>query len=127
MKYLVAIGLLVFVLGSAWTKYISNDGLVQYYDQHPKDGNGAWALHTLGKGYEFTGNWEKVLAVDRRIVDRYPTSTYAMDAQFALALALEKLNRYPEAIQEYQTFLEKYPKSAYAQSVRNNIEILKSR
>ncbi len=127
MRYFVALALAIFLLGSAWTKYITNDGLLDYYDKHPKDGNAAWVLHCLGKGYEFTGKWDKTLDADKRIVERYAASPYAMDAQFGMALALEKLNRYPEAIEEYQKFLEKYPNSPYAQSVRNNIEILKSR
>jgi TolA-binding protein len=127
MRFLAVLVLGAVLLGAAWSKYVTHDGLIEYYDKHPQDQAGATALHYLSKSQEMVSNWDRILVINKRIVERYPNSPHAMDAQFSLALALEKLNRYGEAIEEYQKFLDKYPNSRYASSVRNNIEILKSR
>ena len=127
MKALVFILVFVVALGSAWSKYVTHDGLLKYYDQHPKAPSGARVLYTLGKGNEFFNNYDKMLGIYGRVIERYPRSPQAMEARFGHALALERLNRISEAIAEYEVFLEKHPKSKYAASVRNNIEILKSR
>jgi tetratricopeptide (TPR) repeat protein len=127
LKYLAGLAFAVFLLGSIWSKYITHDGLVDYYDHHPKASSGASVLCYLGKGYQVTENYQKMLAVYGRVVERYPASPYTEDAWFGHALALERLNKIKEAIDDYNAYLEKYPDGKYARSVRNNIEILRSR
>lgn len=117
----------IMLLAAGWNKYITHGGLVAYYDRHPKASSAPMVLTTLGKGYEIVSGYDKMLEVYTRVVDRYPSSPYALDALFGIGLAYERLNRYPQAIEAYQKFIEKYPNSKYARSVRNNIEILKSR
>jgi tetratricopeptide (TPR) repeat protein len=127
VRFFIGLGLVVLIIGTVYNKLIVEGGLVSYCDQHAKDKKSEMILHLLGEGYEFAGNYDKMLEVDGRILERYPVSPYAEDAEFGVAFAQERLNRYPAAIKEYEKFLEKYPNSKYARSVRNNIEILKSR
>lgn len=117
----------IMLAAAAWNKYITNGGLVDYYDKHPQAASGAAVLCQLGKGYEVVGSYQKMLDIYGRVVERYPNSPQAMEASFGQAFALERLGDYREAIKKYEEFLEKYPNSKYARSVRNNIEILKSR
>lgn len=117
----------VLLITSAWNKYITGGGLVDYYDKNPKAASAPMVLFYLGKGYEVVSSYDKMLAIYGRVAARYPESPYAMEAHFGEALAMERLGRYQDAIARYQEFLEKYPNSTYARSVRNNIDILKSR
>jgi tetratricopeptide (TPR) repeat protein len=127
MKFFLGLALAVFLIGVGWNTYITKGGLIDYCDRNPKSGWAPRILHCLGWGYEMVGGYEKMIQVDKRLVERYPDSPYAESAQFGWALALEKLNHYPEAIEQYEAFLEKYPDSRYATSVRNNTGILRSR
>lgn len=117
----------VMLFAAAWNKYITHGGLVEYYDRHPKSSSAPMVLTQLGKAYEVVSGYDKMLEIYSRVVERYPESPYAVEAMFGLGLAWERLNRYDKAIEVYQKFIEKYPNSKYARSVRNNIEILKSR
>jgi TolA-binding protein len=127
MRPLAIILALLVGAGALWNKYITRGGLVDYYDKNPKTQSAPAALFYLGKGYEFVGRYEHMRDIYGRILERYPESPYAMESHFGHALALERLGFYKDAIEEYQAFIEKYPNSKYARSVRNNIEILKSR
>jgi TolA-binding protein len=127
MRFVAVFIACVMLMAAAWNKYITRDGLVQYYDKRPQAAGAAPVLCALGKCYEFVGNYDKMVEIYSRVVDRYPKSPQAEEAAFGQAFALERLGQYQEAIKKYQEFLEKYPDSKYARSVRNNIEILKSR
>lgn len=116
-----------FALALAWNRLITQDGLVRHFEARPNDPKGAAVMSLLGKGYEITSNYEKMLWIYEKVLKLYPKSKQAEGAQYGLAFALEKLNRYPQAIAAYETYLEKYPSGQYARSVRNNVEILKSR
>ena len=84
-------------------------------------------LAWLGEWDEVSDDREKMRDGAKRVLERYPNSSYAEEAQFRLALALEKMNRIPEAVEQYGKYLDKYPQGKYTRSVRNNVEILKSR
>lgn len=127
MRFLAVCLVVVLLMGAAWSKYVTQGGLVDYYDKNPRNKTAPAALYYLGKGYEVVSSHEKTLGIYGRVVERYPKSPYAMEAAYGEALALERLRRYPEAIEKYELFLESYPNSKYVRSVRNNIQILKSR
>lgn len=127
MRFVAIFIVCVMLIAASWNNLITEGGLVKYYDRRPKAKSGAAVMCYLGKGYEIVGNYQKMLDVYGRVVVRYPNSPQAMEAQFGQAFALERLGEYKDAIVKYEEFLEKYPNSKYARSVRNNIEILKSR
>jgi TolA-binding protein len=127
MRFLLGLSLTVMLLGGAWNKYITHGGLLAHLDKAPMTRNADRTLYWLGHGYEMVSSFEKMHDIYRRLVDRYPKSAYFEEAQFGLAFALEKLRRFPEALEEYQKYIEAFPEGKYATTVRNNIEILKSR
>jgi tetratricopeptide (TPR) repeat protein len=118
---------MIMLAAASWNKYITRGGLVEYYDRHPKAATGAAVMCNMGKAYEIVGNYQKMYDIHGRVVERYPNTPQAMESAFGQAFALERLGDYRAAIEKYEAFLEKYPNSKYARSVRNNVEILKSR
>ena len=114
-------------MGAAWNWAIGNDGLSRYCDSHVNSKAAPTILAWLGEWYEISDNREKMQNGAKRILERYPDSSYAEEAQFRLALAFEKMNRIPDAVEQYGKYLDKYPQGRFAKSVRNNVEILKSR
>ena len=127
MRYFLAVIAFLIALGLAWNWGVVNDGLLRYCDAHVNGKAAPTILSWLGEWYEVSDDREKMRDGAKRVLERYPDSSYAEEAQFRLALGLEKMNRIPEAVEQYGKYLDKYPQGKYARSVRNNVEILKSR
>lgn len=63
-----------------------------------------------------TGYW--------RVMERFPTSSFAERAHFSFLDALDQMHISRSYVrQEYEKFLEKYPESAYAKVVRKRLEL----
>lgn len=96
-------------------------------DAHPDRKGTATTLFYLARVYEVLNDDKHALAYYQRVADRYPKSRYGIEAQYGTASSYERMKLYQKALEEYNEFLERYPKSRYDTSVRNNVEILKSR
>jgi TolA-binding protein len=119
---------LVLVLSVLWFKdFVASGRFVAHLDAHPNRRGTATCLFYMARMHEIMSNDAKSLPLYKRVADRYPKSRYGMDAQYGVAVAHEHLKQYAQAMEEYAKFLELYPKSPYAVSVRNNLEILKTR
>jgi TolA-binding protein len=123
-----ALFVLAIVLSAlAWRDFVGSGRFLQYLDAHPDRRGTATMLYYLASYYEVFQRDAKALEAYERVANRYPLSRYGEDAQFGVASSWERLKRWDKAKEEYEEFLEKYPGSKYAVSVRNNIEILKTR
>jgi TolA-binding protein len=111
----------------AWRDYVGSGRFLKYLDAHPNRRGTASMLFYMGGYYEVFQKDDKALEAYDRVANRYPNSRYGDKAQFGVASSWERLKRWDKAREEYEEFLEKYPNSRYATSVRNNIEILKTR
>jgi outer membrane protein assembly factor BamD len=65
-------------------------------------------------GIKVAPSMERAQAMFEAIVKRAPFSKLAPMAQFNVGMALEKQNKYPEAIQAYSEVVTKYPNDAVA-------------
>jgi TolA-binding protein len=127
MRYFFGFVAFLAALGMSWSWAVGHDGLLRYCDGHVKSKAAPVILSWLGEWYEVADDHEKMQGGSQRILERYPDSPYAEEAQFRVALALEKMNKIPDAIEQYGKYLDKYPQGTYNRSVRKNVEILKSR
>jgi outer membrane protein assembly factor BamD (BamD/ComL family) len=110
-----------------WSRFVSSGQLLAKLDAKPHRRGTATVLYTVGRYYDVMNNNRNALKYYERIVERYPKSRYGMEASFGVALCHERLKDFKKALEEYVVFVEKYPDSKYSTSVRNNIEILRSR
>jgi tetratricopeptide (TPR) repeat protein len=117
---------LLCVFGVFWVDdYVSSGRMIALLDAHPHRRGTASALFYMGRYYELFGHEERSLQCYSRIVERYPKSRYGMDAHMGQAVALEHLKRYREALECYHAFLEKFPASPNATTVKNSIDYLR--
>jgi len=110
-----------------WHNFVSSGRCLAQLDAHPHRRGTATALFYFARYYEIFNKNDVALEHYKRIVERYPRSRYGMEAQYGVAASYEKMKRFHDAIVEYEKFLEDYPDNKYTVSVRNNVEILKSR
>lgn len=116
------------VLSIFWFRdFVASGRFLAQADAHPSRRGTATALYVLGRYYDIFNKPDKAVAAYGRVARRYPKSRYGMEAQHGLAEGYERLKDYRRALEEYQRFLDEYPGNRYAVSVRNNVEILKSR
>ena len=66
-------------------------------------------LYHLAKAAFDRGNYEEAQEGFRTLIDRYPRSPNADNAQFWIGEIYYRQRRYEEAILEYQTVIERYP------------------
>jgi TolA-binding protein len=123
-----ALFVLAIVLAAlGWRDFVGSGRFLAYLDAHPHRKGTASMLFYLGSYYEVFQKDQKALEAYERVADRYPNSRYGEKAQFGVGSAWERMRRYDKAREEYEEFLERYPGSRFAVSVRNNVEILKTR
>jgi len=106
---LVAGLLLLLLLGhSIWSTAQSRD--VRLYDQASR------AYHNLvsDKVENTAVNWEKVVTGFSIIVNEYPQSEKADDAQYSIGLCYLRQEKYEEAITAFQRVTRRYPESNLA-------------
>jgi outer membrane assembly lipoprotein YfiO len=65
----------------------------------------------LGRGYEKNKEWDLALICYRRLLQRWPTSTFAPEAQYRVGICYEAQEFYYEALVAYQRALERFPNS----------------
>jgi alpha-2-macroglobulin len=68
---------------------------------------------------------ENTIALLRDLVAKFPQSSSAGDAQYSLALFYQSRQQFPEAIREYEAFLEKFPQHTRVKSARAQIARMK--
>lgn len=122
--FLVFVGIVVGIF-IAWNSYLYQGGLLRKLDAKPGMKNAPALLFYLGRYHEAVGRKELAVEAYGRIVQRYPKSTYADDAQYGVACSYEEMKKRPEAIQEYEKYLEMYPNGVHATVVKNNVYLLK--
>lgn len=61
---------------------------------------------TIGDSYFIEGKTKKALTVYREIVERYRGSSIIPETRFKIAVALEEMGRYEEALKEYRRLLK---------------------
>jgi outer membrane protein assembly factor BamD len=63
------------------------------------------------------GKYNQAIKLFQEIIFNYPTTTYAIDAQYYLGEAYFRKKDYRAAIQEYEFFLSNYPNNPYLEDV----------
>ena len=107
---------------------VASGRFVALLERHPDRRGTATVIFYLARYYEIFNDNRKALEHYQRITKRYPKSPrYGEEAQFGLASSYERLKKYPEAIAEYEKYLELYPNGRYRASVATNITILSGR
>ena len=77
--------------------------LSEYLEKHAEHNRGDWARMFLGDSYVATGEWSKAEAILSPLVKSETTNpSVVVDARLSLGIALESLNRIPEAMQQYE-------------------------
>jgi len=108
---------------------------VKYYEtlasEFPKDSLAPEALYQLGALYQnkfvpgFAGNssTEKAILIFRSVFDKYPDSKQAPNCLFMCGfLQSNELNRYSDATDTYNTFLQKYPNNDMASAAKYELD-----
>lgn len=87
--------------------------LLEYLEKHPEHNRGDWAKLFLGDSYVAVGEWVKGESVLGPLVQT-PTTTASVvvDARLSLGMALEALDRVPEALKQYEAAIA--AKNSYA-------------
>lgn len=127
MKQFALFVLAIILAAFAWRDFVGSGRFLAYLDAHPNRKGTSSMLFYLGSYYEVFQKDQKALDAYDRVAARYPRSRYGEKAQFGVASSWERMKRWDKAREEYEEFLEKYPGSRFATSVRNNVEILKTR
>src|SRR5262245_43628736 len=97
---------------------IASGRFVSYLERHPDRRGTATVIFYLARYYEVFSDNQKALEHYQRITKRYPKSPrYGEKAQFGVAVSYEHLKNYPEAIAEYEKYMELYPNGQYRVSV----------
>ena len=80
--------------------------LSAYLEKHPEHSRVDWAKFFLGESYAGTGQWTKAEAILDALVRSETTNPSLLaDARFSLGIALEGLQKIPEALQQYKTIV----------------------
>ena len=82
MRYFLAVIAFLIALGLAWNWAVVNDGLLQYCDAHVNGKAAPTILAWLGEWDEVSDDREKMRDGAKRVLERYPNSSYAEEAQF---------------------------------------------
>jgi len=107
---------------------VASGRFIAFLERHPDRRGTATVIFYMARYYEIFNDNHKALEHYQRITKRYPKSPrYGEKAQFGVASSYERLKKIPDAIAEYQKYVENYPDGQYNISVRNNITILQSR
>ena len=79
------------------------------FENHPNPEVQSAALLGLGRTHFQLGDYPAALDVLRRVPSEFPTSPHLPETQFALAQVYEALDRFPEAVVAYQSYLNLRP------------------
>ncbi|MCG3179547.1 MAG: Outer membrane protein assembly factor BamD [Phycisphaerae bacterium] len=97
--------------------------IVKFFPGTPVAENAAWKV---ARFYEAEGDYDQAVVAYRDFIRNYPASGRVADAQFALAEALEQLNRWVDAMDAYQTFREKFPTHPKAEQAKDQVQWIKA-
>jgi outer membrane protein assembly factor BamD len=93
------------------------------------------AYFQMGQARERQGKWSDAITAYTTILDKYPGSEYADDAQYQIGYAWFKAASQPEydqsagekSIEAFEDFLVRYPRSEKVAQAREHIESLRGR
>ncbi len=72
-------------------------------------------------GVDIMTSMERAIEIYRKVVDNSPYGKLADEAQFKLAMALKKVERYDEAIMAFQKIVDDYPSSSLAEKAKYEV------
>ena len=115
---IIAVLIAVSFIGIQWLT--EGTRFFTFAEHLPGDQTAAMADYYAGEIYYTTGDYEDALRYFQYVVERYPKSEYAEQAEvYRLECRSQMLFRAPqETIADCKTFLETHPKSPYATQVR---------
>lgn len=96
--------------GGKLTEAISNIERSLGYASERKKGRN---LYYLGRAYGRRGKYEYAMTYMKKVLDKYPQSSYADDACYYLGVYFEYADSSQAAIATYLYLADKYPRSAY--------------
>jgi len=107
---------------------LRNGTFLQFLDEHP---NPQWVPpveYCVGQGYYLFQNLEQAATYFIRIPDRYPDSSYVDDAYWGYLQALDDMSASSRTmlIDEYQKYVDRFPRGAHVQSAQNKIDAYKN-
>lgn len=85
--------------------------------------NKDYVLFQQAKAYGYQRSFDKKIEILERLIRIYPSSSYAVDAQFELASTYHLQKQYSSAIASYQSFISKYPRSVYTKQAYNKMAL----
>jgi TolA-binding protein len=77
-------------------------------DHYPKSHFVARTRYEIGNAYYMEGKYEIALEALKQVVRYHPQSEYSIESQFLTAQCLEHLDRFPAALQVYESIRDKY-------------------
>lgn len=77
-------------------------------DRYPKSHFVARTRYEIGNSYYMEGKYEIALEALKQVLRYHPQSEYAVESQFLHAQCLEHLDRFPAALQVFESIRDKY-------------------
>ncbi|MFQ6040558.1 MAG: tetratricopeptide repeat protein [Candidatus Poribacteria bacterium] len=90
------------------------DAFEKLFQNFSADERAAEWLYQAGQALTEAGEYDRAIAVYRRLADRYPTHKLADAALYSAANAFRAAEQYDDAIETYRELLSKYPESDWA-------------
>ncbi|MGZ5567376.1 MAG: hypothetical protein ACXWKG_10205, partial [Limisphaerales bacterium] len=69
---------------------------------------------------------ENTIGLLRQIQTQFPRSSICAESQYSLALYYQSRQQFPEAVREYELFLEKYPKHERVKDIHTQLKRIKN-
>lgn len=103
---------------------LQNGRILAYIDQHPQERGVAEATYYIGQGYYLFQNLQQATTYFIRVAERYPKHPKAEPAFFYYVQARVDSMSFPrtQIVQDYLTYIEKFPEGEHAQLVQNRID-----
>lgn len=123
VRYIITVVLSVAVFMYVWG-FIFSEKFQQYGDEK----KAGWTCHVNNFIVEYhilLSEYKEAQMVCERTVKRCPKTDVSRKAEYKIAYCLERRGQLQDALQAYQNFLEKYPKSERAKLAQRKISILK--
>jgi hypothetical protein len=103
---------------------LMNGSILRFFDRHPNPKLVPVSEYVIGQGFYIFHSLDTAATYYSRVVERYPTSSYADDAMFALIQCWDdaSVKNREQLIEEYQKYADKYPEGKHITTVRNRLD-----
>ena len=128
MKGLLLFFTLIIAAMLAFHASLQNGAFIQFLDAHPDPRWVPATEYCVGEGYYLFQNLEQAATYFIRIPERYPSSPYVDDAYWGYLQALDDMSDSSRTmlVDEYQKYVDQFPKGSHVQAAQNKIDAYKN-